>query len=307
MSLVTTSDHRFSQQFPVLRPGSQITVQDLKSRFAHQRARGSANQITEEEEDMILDALRFRSRGSSSSAQQSRETFSENQDDQSLSSLSNLTASPSSGRSKRYSNNLFGSGRLRDYTYMRSVTSRSKTSLASSNSTRTASMTPTESSVAAGRVNSLAESTSMSSLRPLTPEGTTSISSLVSSMQASPTPPQREAGSVLASSMSVSSIGNGTEEGSTTSSNAIPTATAIEYKLAKTMDPAALRRASLALQEAIKELEDETEDEIVLPRSHTPRGVVDDAPDTVSCGSVSGHIPPIVFFCVVYLMVDPNN
>jgi hypothetical protein len=36
------------------------------------------------------------------------------------------------------------------------------------------------------------------------------------------------------------------------------------------------------VQEAIRELEDEGEDQIVLPRSRTPRGVIDDASDSVS-------------------------
>lgn len=155
-------------------------------------------------------------------------------------------------------------------------------SSASTSSTHTASITPTESSVAAGRINSVAESTSNSSLRPSTPEGTTSTSSILSSFQASPTPPRLERGSVAASSSSnLSSIGTGTEE-SSSASGAIHIASAIEHKLARTMDPAALKRASLALQEVIKELEDETEDEIVLPRSHTPRGVVDEVSDAVS-------------------------
>ncbi|KXN82570.1 hypothetical protein AN958_02421, partial [Leucoagaricus sp. SymC.cos] len=230
----------FSQQFPVLRSGAQITIGDLKNRFADQRARGSANQVSEEEEDMILDALRFRSRGLNN-AQRSQETLST--DNRSMSSQSNVTASPSSSRSKRYSNNLFGSGRLRDYTYMRSVTSRSKGSLASSTSMRTdSSITPTESSVVAGRINSIAESESSTSLRPQSPEGTVSASSTVSS------------------SLQASSPHQGVET--------------------KTMNPAAAKRASLALQQAIQELEDEGEDEIVLPRSRTPHGAVLDASDS---------------------------
>lgn len=259
----------FSQQFPVLR---SLTIDDLKGRFADQRARGSENRITEEEEDMILDALRFRSRGSNN-AQPSQETLSP--DDQPLPSSTNLTASPSgSSRSKRYSNNLFGSGRLRDYKYMRS-----KASLTGSTRSNS-SVTPTESSVAAGRINSIAESTSTSSLRPMTPEGaaSASISSIVSSLQTGLSPPQQEDESLAESSTSnISSSGYGAEE-SSISSGGMST-TSIECKL-KTMDPGALKRASLALQAAIKELEDETEDEIVLPRSRTPYGVVNDLPDS---------------------------
>lgn len=117
----------------------------------------------------------------------------------------------------------------------------------------------------------------------MTPEGATSMSSIASSLQSSSAGPlQQERGSIAASTTSnFSSVSNSVEEGSS-SSHAIPTASAIEYRLAKTMDPAAFKRASLALQEAIKELEDDTEDEIVLPRSPPPRGHKDDGVDMVS-------------------------
>lgn len=42
---------------------------------------------------------------------------------------------------------------------------------------------------------------------------------------------------------------------------------AAEYRISKTLGPSILKRASLALEEAIKEFEDEADDEIVMPRS----------------------------------------
>ena len=254
----------------MLRPGVQINIDDLKFRLADQRARGSENHITEEEEDMILGALRFRSRGS-------KETLSP--DDRSLSSSSNLTASPSSSRSKRYSNNLSWSMRLRDHRYMKSISGRGKTSLAGS----TTSSVP---STVVGTIDSIADNSSSSSLRPMTPEAT--ASSVALSAQTSSPMSQQEVGSSTDSCAShIQSSGYGAEESSETSASSVEmsTATSIECKL-KTMNAAALKRASLALQAAIKELEDETEDEIVLPRSRTLHGVMNDSSNPVSAYSL---------------------
>lgn len=82
----------------------------------------------------------------------------------------------------------------------------------------------------------------------------------------------------MAWEMNVPYVEQTTEQSFASSSNAIPTATAIEYRLAKTMDPLTFPRAS---QHAFHE-SDETDDEIVLPRSNTPRIVVNDDDDAVS-------------------------
>lgn len=82
----------------------------------------------------------------------------------------------------------------------------------------------------------------------------------------------------MAWGMNVPHVEQHTEQSFTTSSNAVSTATAIEYRLAKTMDPVAFPRA---LQHTFPE-SDETDDEIVLPRSNTPRVVVNDEDDVVS-------------------------
>lgn len=151
---------------------------------------------------------------------------------------SSVTSSPNA-RSKRYSNNLFGSGRLRDYTYLKSVAS----SKASISSHRTVSLTPTEASSPA--------------LRPATPED----SKLSSSVQSTPD----DSGIRPAPSVPPAPFGD--------NSHAISVA---EYRLQKALGPAMLKRASMALEEAIKELEDEVEDEILLPRSvPIPRGNLD--------------------------------
>jgi len=149
-----------------------------------------------------------------------------------------VTSSPSARSTKRYSNNLFGSGRFRDYTYMRSVSSNKNGSVRSA-----PSIIPTESSL------SLRENTSSSSdsLRPATPER----SAPSSSVQSSPN-----------------------EKISVRSAPLIPPApygeqslSAAEYRLSKTLGPSVFKRASLALEEVIKEIEEEVEDEIVMPRS----------------------------------------
>lgn len=249
----------------MLRPGVQINIDDLKVRLADQRARGSENHITEEEEDMILGALRFRSRGSSSP------------DDKSLSS--NLTASPSSSRSKRYSNNLSWSMRLRDHRYMKSMSGRGKTSLASS----TTSSVP---STVVATIDSTADNSSLSSLRPMTPEG--AASNIALSAQTGSPVSQQEVGCSTDSCVShIQGSGYGAEESSEASASSVgmSSATSVECKL-KTMNAAAVKRASLALQAAIKELEDETEDEIVLPRSRTPHGVINDSSNQVSACSL---------------------
>ena len=155
------------------------------------------------------------------------------------SSSSSVPSSPSSRSTKRYSNNLFGSGRLRDYTYL-------KTGRGSiSSSTHTTSITPTEAS----------EKT----VRPVTPDS----SSNPSSVQSSP-----DEKGPISSTPVVSSSPIGEQQ--------FQAITAAEYRLHKTLGPSVLKRASMALDEAIREIEDEVEDEILLPRSVlAPRGSLD--------------------------------
>jgi serine/arginine repetitive matrix protein 2 len=132
---------------------------------------------------------------------------------------------------KRYSNNLFGSGRMRDYNYNRSPRGGGSQRIVS-----------TESGLSIKGYSD----------RPITPDGDASVSS--SSAQSSPmndkTPVLRSAPLNPPGPYKTS---------------------AADYRLSKTLNPAALKRASLALEEALKEIEEEigeeAEDEIVMPRS----------------------------------------
>ena len=157
---------------------------------------------------------------------------------------SSSSSSPSSRSTKRYSNNLFGSGRLRDYTYLKSGRG------SVSSSAHTPSITPTEASE---------KSVPLSSFRPVTPDG----GSNPSSVQSSP----NEKGTIRSTPSAPSSpIGE----------QQFHAITAAEYRLHKTLGPSVLKRASMALDEAIREIEDEVEDEILLPRSvPAPRGSLD--------------------------------
>ncbi|TFK42980.1 hypothetical protein BDQ12DRAFT_696362 [Crucibulum laeve] len=259
--LTTTRMRSLSRRFSVLRSpsGDPVTIEDLRYRFAEQRARGSENHITEEEEDMLLETLgRLRSR-TTATPERSQENVADEDDPRQSVRSGNTTASssftgssinssPSSARSKRYSNNLFGSGRHRDYSYVRSVTS----SRGAAGSTRTVSLTPTESSTTT-RGNSISES-----LRPVTPDRSASPPLVQSSPGSNEKPAIRSAPYGEQQPLS-----------------------AAEYRLAKTLGPS-LKRASMALEEVIKEIEDEVdvdaedEEEIVMPRTvPVPRGGLD--------------------------------
>ncbi|KAF8188401.1 hypothetical protein BJ912DRAFT_401756 [Pholiota molesta] len=242
-----------SRRFSLLRSatGDPVSVDNLRTRLANQRARGAPNQISEEEEDMLLETLgRLRSRATPSPGA-SQEQISQDEDGirnsvrSTGTATSSVTSSP--GRStKRYSNNLFGSGRLRDYTYLKSVAS----SKGSGASMRTLSLTPTENS---------ARELSNANLRPVTPDGNTPSSSV----QSSP----NEKG-YIHSAPFVPPI--------PFSDSAIQAISAAENRLQKTLGPSVLKRASMAIEQAIKEIEDEVEDEILLPRSvPVPRGSLD--------------------------------
>lgn len=197
---------------------------------------------------MILETLRGIRSKSAGITQRSQESVREGDESsfrQSIQSTttvssslppSSLSSSPSNRSTKRYSNNLFGSGRFRDYAYLRSATK---------GGSRTQSFTPTESSQSyLGTTSSVAES-----LRPITPES----SGVISSVQSSPDEKFDQPAALVLT-------GSYVEQ---------PLSVA-EYRITKTLGPSVLKRASLALEEAIKELEEEAEDEIVMPRRSTP-------------------------------------
>ncbi|KAF8631450.1 hypothetical protein AX17_005127 [Amanita inopinata Kibby_2008] len=237
-SLILTD---LSRRFSVLRSptGDGVTVGNLKSKFAEQRERGAENHITEEEEVMLLETLgRMRSRASALPGK-SQENVNELSEQHAVKSTnasistaqSSLSSSPAGRSVKRYSNNLFGSGRLRDYTYFKSA----GPSHGRTGSTRAPSLTPTETSISIQEISSLSDS-----LRPITPEN--------SSVQSNVDKLANQTGSFILPSTS--------EEGL--------------LEPPPTIDSSLLKRASMALADAIKELEEETEDEVVMPRLARP-------------------------------------
>ena len=194
---------------------------------------------------MFLDTLeRIRPKNAQSTSQDTTDESETARNSIKSSSSSSVSSSPSSRSTKRYSNNLFGSGRLRDYTYLKTISS----------SARTTSQTPTEASE---------KTVSLSNFRPVTPDG----SSNPSSVQSSP----NEKGSVRSTPIVPVPVPS-----SPIGEQQLQAITAAEYRLHKTLGPSVLKRASMALDEAIREIEDEVEDEILLPRSvPAPRGSLD--------------------------------
>lgn len=267
--------YSLTRRFSVLRnsAGEPIGLDELKSRLAEHRAKGSEHRVSEEEEDMILEAL-GRLRGTSrskatavddsTSDERLSTAFSDNQEGGSRTSVapslaggqsvrSNFTAtttssglhgSPSiasltsstkgSQASRRMSNNLFSSGKFHDHAYVRTAHRRGGPA-------RTGPVKHVDSNTSMSTVTSsragVGNSTSMysdtQSLRPVTPDG----SAYASSVPSSPSKPamNRDGGS----------------------SEVLPGA----------LSPEVLGRASLALDKVIRELEEEGDDEIVMERS----------------------------------------
>jgi serine/arginine repetitive matrix protein 2 len=267
--------YSLTRRFSVLRnsAGEPIGLDDIKSKLAEQRARGAENKVSEEEEDMILEALsRLRTKGSterrdvmgsiggsqdervlsgysesgsriseslSFTGQSVRSTTTASSAFHDSPSTASLSSAKGSQASRRMSNNLFGSGKFHDHTYMRTAYQR-RAALSSSagspavkdNEPNTSMSTITSSRI--GPSNSVYSDTQ--SLRPVTPDGSSAYGSSV------PSSPNRA-----------------THE----------TETDIDAQLdfSRTLVPEILGRASLALDEAIRELEEEGDDEIVMERS----------------------------------------
>ncbi|KAF6764784.1 hypothetical protein DFP72DRAFT_1120488 [Ephemerocybe angulata] len=257
-----------SRRFSLLRTpaGDPVTIDDLRSKFAEQRAKGVDHTISEEEEDMLLETLgklKGRRYSGSHSAERSGDSASALSDEGQTeeSSVSSATVKSLGGKggsgsganasgsspakAKRYSNNLFGSGRLRDYTYLRSVASSRNSAGGSS---KAASITPSEESTHNPRL-----------------ANTTSFADSIASSSSTPPTDSNADESVL----SLPSTG-ANDQGSvrSTSSSVNEAISAAEYRLQKSLGPAGLKRASVALENVIKEIEDEElEEEIVMPRS----------------------------------------
>ena len=151
---------------------------------------------------------------------------------------------------KRYSNNLFGSGRMRDYNVR---------SQKSGGSQRSAvSIAPTESSMCL-KGNSMY---SEHNPRSTTPDGDGTVQSIF--VQSNPVQPPDDK-TPQPRSAPLNPPGPYIDQSYSALS-------ALEYRLSKTLTPTSLKRASLALEEALKEVEEEIEeeaeeDEVVMPRS----------------------------------------
>ncbi|KAG1754462.1 hypothetical protein EDB19DRAFT_1844377 [Suillus lakei] len=256
-----------TRRFTLLRSssGDPLTLDDLRSKFAEQRACGVPNQISEEEEDMILETLgRMRTKnaapGTTSNSQLEGGSGANATDlgmesdytHERTSHISTTTSSttypassvtsspsPSSRSTKRYSNNLFASGRFREYSYLRSVSQRSGSSRGA------ASITPSDSD------HSLREKPSSNyseSLRPATPEGSGPVSSVPSS--------PNEKTPLARSTSLISSVED------------FPSQALGDNNKVACMH--LVTRVELALECVIRDFEEEAEDEILMPRTAHP-------------------------------------
>jgi hypothetical protein len=235
-----------------------------------------------------LDRIRSenaRASGYSNGDESSRHLASPGSERQSYRSTDSSVSTPTSARTptprftKRHSNNLFGSGRFRDDTYFRSVAANR------SGSQRGAvSVAHSESSIGNGPTSDSDD------VRPATPEDNTPSSSV----QSSPEKPDSADESVMHTQDPYSDL----------------VASVPEYRLPTA---AAYRRASLALQEVIKEIEEEAEDEIVMPRSTPPsRAIVGEqngaVTDTVSAPRHQCSLSvDLVSFRVIYLRATSSR
>ncbi|KAI0831756.1 hypothetical protein BC628DRAFT_549510 [Trametes gibbosa] len=276
--------YSLTRRFSVLQnsSGGPIGLDELKNKFAEQRARGSQNQVTEEEEDMILEALgrlhgrKPRSRGPQSGYESSegRSNIAAGEDDDTdatrqsvlssnsattpslhgATSIASLSSTKGSQSSRRMSNNLFGSGKFRDQAYFLRNTNTGRRNGRGAGAIAQSDSTLSTSTIGSARTEN---GTSMysDSLRPVTPEG----SSYTHSAPSSP-------GNNSTFSKDRSPRSTAGEQ-----SDFMPSS--ISKRLSKVLSPDGVRRASMALDQAIRELEEEGDDEIVMERSpvvHAP-------------------------------------
>ncbi|KAH9063722.1 hypothetical protein EDB83DRAFT_2519878 [Lactarius deliciosus] len=224
-----------SRRFTLLRAasGDHLSLDDIKNRLAEQRARGAENHLSEEEAEMFLQTLsRLRSKASSSSTSGDSTHGPASILSSEATTSSSVTSSP--GSTKRYSNNMFGSGKFRDYTYMRSVTKE-----------RTGKVSAGRRSTNSALLSASGHSYKMSD--PPIPEDTSQTDPDFSAHDSDTTP--------LASGVDA------------------PTSE-LEQGIVKTFQPSHVRRVSLAVEEVIREIEEEAvgdgDDKILIPRAAAP-------------------------------------
>jgi serine/arginine repetitive matrix protein 2 len=283
-----------TRRFSVLQSSAGDTsLSGLKEGFADQRTRNSANAITEEEEDLVLDALHKMRAGYGGNGGVSSDAEDDDDVVQSLRSVSSrgtsngqprhygrssaasgtdaspparANGSPRSSRSnKRYSNNLFvGAGQFRDQTYLRSVGSIPR-------QTSNRSMTSTDSR--------RGYTSTAGSPQPSTPD--------LQSATSAPSSPN-------------DSFGSKEELGTTmTATRSAPLVAPYPYttaptnvaahRLSRSFSPSTLSRVSASLDEVLSRLEEAGEDEILVPRKSMMSPTAE-AVQAQSSGSSSGNV-----------------
>ncbi|KAG9124148.1 hypothetical protein FRC07_012654 [Ceratobasidium sp. 392] len=224
-----------SRRFTLLRAqnGEPLSIEDVRSRLAQQRANGHENQVTEEEEEIMIDALiRAHSIDPTASASDSDQGYvTANGNESTFGGRydSSELPSPVSSSSKRHSNNMFGSGRARDQNYIRSAT----------------------------KSNASAASVPKRSSRKIT--------------LSTPSIPSRETQRRRNDPPAVELPTDDDEGDQTDASNSYALSSPVQgnvtfdtYLSNSTFSPAQIRRASLALQDVIQEFEEDEEDEKIL-------------------------------------------
>ena len=278
-----------SKRFTLLRSanGNTVNLDDLRYRFAEQRAKGAEYQISEEEEDMLLDMLsRIRAQGGanaklvskgptsngpipapapmrpepsqqslSSTEGTSTASSTVRQSAQSTTTLSSaggygyepsqsspVSPSTPTTRNKRHSNQLFAGGQLRDLRSMRKTSNRTISSNRSALST-----TPSE-STSGSVANALIDFYSDSGAgRPSSPENE------------HPSPP------LSATSSPVSPLRNSSISSAEDILGPLPGTVGLRVR--KELTNNQIQRISMSLDDALKEMEEEAEDQVLVPRT----------------------------------------
>ena len=268
LSIIATS---LSRRFTILRESSSDAIDVVRSKLAERRANGFQDTITEEEEDMLISALSLiRPTNGGSSKEKNATTTVVAEDTVSslpyssseLGSLrsntrtsvqSSAAFSTSSGSSsfldpkhasltgsrssKRHSSNLFASSHFRDVKVMRKSAGKtgSTRSISSSTASEQTNGSTTNSSVDTERP------------RPSTPDRNTSVSNDSLSENSGP-------------GYSPSSTGNAEPQ----------SAIVHPLRFPKHVTESQIRRMSAQLQGVLREMEEDAEDKVLVPRSSTP-------------------------------------
>ena len=278
--------HSLSRRFTLLRSsnGDPVNLYDLKNRFAQQRVNGVDHSISEAEEDMLLSALsRIRgnnvfggskggkgtSDGGSSSPFSGTDDLVHSSNRQSAlsttttatssalhdsimsSGASSLSASPSRS-SKRNSNNMFGAG-FRDRSYMRKQTARTTGSNRSVLST--------------------------------TPSVTTSTSALIDSY--SNDPPLIDLSEEPVQEVEEAEREDGPR--AISPDEEISSMTTYSLQLPNRLSDSQVKRMSTSLAKVLQEMEEEAEDQVLVPRTPIiPNGLASEQPpSSVTSADVS--------------------